>query len=107
MYGDSLWNGLAIGAGIGAGAALISDPHYRPCTNDRAARCADAQIPQRLLAVGAMAAAGAGIDALYRRRHPVYVAPDEASTGAVRIIILPAPGRFGLGLSVDVDLALR
>jgi hypothetical protein len=67
-YGDSLWNGLAIGAGIGAAAALISDPQYRPCDNRPAERCADAQIPQRLLLIGAMGAAGAGIDALYLQR---------------------------------------
>jgi hypothetical protein len=73
--GDSPWNGIAIGAGIGAAAALISDPQYRPCRNDPAARCANAQIPQRLLFVGAMGVGGAGVDALYRRRHLVYLVP--------------------------------
>jgi hypothetical protein len=75
--GDSLWNGMLIGVAVGASAMLIPDPRYEPCTNDTRKLCANSQIGQRVLAVGIMGAAGAGLDALISRRHFVYLAPGE------------------------------
>jgi hypothetical protein len=106
-YGDSLWNGIAIGAGIGAASALISDPQYRPCHNRPAVLCADAQIPQRVLMIGVMGAAGAGIDALYRRRHLVYQAPNQTSKCAMRLLILPVSGHLTVNVVVELDLTRR
>lgn len=65
-YDDSLWNGLLIGVGVGASTLLISDPTYERCTKDPRNVCANPQIGERVLAVGVMGAAGAGIDALIR-----------------------------------------
>jgi hypothetical protein len=69
--------------------------------------CADARIPQRLLMIGAMGAAGAGIDALHRRRDLVYLARNQTSPPARRMVILPAPGRLDLHVVVGFDLTRR
>ena len=75
--GDSLWNGLLIGVGVGASAMLMADPRYERCTTGTQKLCANSQIGQRVLAVGILGAAGAGIDALIGRRKSVYLAPDR------------------------------
>jgi hypothetical protein len=105
-YGDALWNGMAIGAGIGAVDALISDPRYRPCPDRPEMRCADAQVGERLLLVGVMSAAGAGIVALHRNRRLVYLAPGQSATSA-RWLIRPALSRSSFGLVVDVAVTHR
>jgi hypothetical protein len=106
-YGDALWNGMAIGAGIGTVDALISDPRYRPCPDRPERQCADAQVSQRLLLVGVMGAAGAGIDALHRHRHLVYQTPGQTRTTPARWLIRPALGRSSLGVVVDVAVRGR
>ncbi len=73
--GDSLWNGMLIGVAVGASAMLLADPRYEPCANDAQKLCANAQMAQRVLAIGIMGATGAAIDALISRRHYVYLAP--------------------------------
>lgn len=76
--GDSLWNGLLIGAAAGASAMLLADPTYEPCANDPQKLCANSHVGQRVLAVGVAGAAGAGIDALIGRRRYVYIAPGRS-----------------------------
>lgn len=78
-YGDSLWNGLLIGVAVGTAAVLMTDPKYEPCSNGLPRQCADYQVGQRILAVGIWGVVGAGIDALVRGRHQVYVAADQSS----------------------------
>ena len=76
-YGDSLWNGLLIGAAVGTGGMLIADPTYEHCTNNPQQLCANSQVGQRVLAVAITSAAGAGIDELIRGRHLIYLAPGQ------------------------------
>ena len=52
--GDSLWNGLLIGLGVGVSALLISDPAYERCTNDPRNVCANPHVDERALAVASM-----------------------------------------------------
>lgn len=80
--GDSLWNGLLIGVAVGASAMLLADPTYERCANDAQMLCANAHMGQRVLAVGVMGAAGAGIDALIGRRRYVYLAPGRSPHAA-------------------------
>jgi hypothetical protein len=79
-YGDSLWNGLVIGMAVATPGTLIADPTYGPCPNNERMRCANSLVAQRLLGIGIMGAVGAGIDALIRSRHQVYVAADQAAS---------------------------
>ena len=88
--GDSLWNGLLIGVAVGASAMLMADPTYERCTNDAEKLCPHSQMGQRILAVGIMGAAGAGVDALISRRNDVYLAPDQRSQ-AGRAGAVPLP----------------
>ena len=76
-YGDSLWNGVVIGMAMATPGMLIADPTYGPCTNNARMQCANSRVGQRLLGVGIMGAVGAGIDALMRSRHQVYLAADR------------------------------
>jgi hypothetical protein len=94
--GDPLWNGLAIGAALGVGGALLSDSSCsgRPDCG--------AQIPQRLTFVAVMAAVGAGLDALHRDRTPLYRSP--ARTG---IAIVPIVTLRRAELSIVVDFGRR
>ena len=80
--GDSLWNGLLIGVAVGGSAMLLADPTYEPCATDPQRRCANSHMGQRVLAVGVMGAAGAGIDALIGRRRYVYLAPGRSPQAA-------------------------
>jgi hypothetical protein len=84
-YGDPLWNGLAIGAAVAVPGALIADPTYDPCSNMPQQRCANSQAGQRVLMIGVTAAIGAGIDALIRGRHQVYLSPAGASEPPRRV----------------------
>jgi hypothetical protein len=74
-YGDLLWNGFVIGAAVATPAMLLSDPAKKPCGVNLQRRCGEVQVGQRVLAIGIMGLIGTGIDALIRRRHPVYEAP--------------------------------
>jgi hypothetical protein len=89
--GDSVWNGLLIGAAVGASAMLLADPTYERCANDPQRLCANSHMGERVLAVGVMGAAGAGIDALIGHRRYVYVAPDR-SPHAAETPAVSAPG---------------
>lgn len=106
-YGDSLWNGALIGVAIAIPAMLISDPRYQACTNDPQKLCADAQAGQRALAIGMMGALGAGIDALIRSRHQVYVAAGQPSSAVRRVTISPRFGPSALSLFVTLELSRR
>ena len=78
-YGDSLWNGVLIGAAVGAASALMADPKYEPCPDKPQMRCANLQVGQRILAIGVMGGVGAGVDALIRSRHHLYLAADQSA----------------------------
>jgi hypothetical protein len=97
-YGDSLWNGFLIGAGVGAAAALISDPQYKPCEGQPLTQCADYQVGRRVAIVPVMGAAGAGIDALVRRRHLVYLASNKPSASRARVLFYPVIISSGFGV---------
>jgi hypothetical protein len=103
-YGDSLWNGFLIGVAVGTPGVLIADPPYEVCKDDPQKLCAEPQLGQRVLALAVMGAVGAGIDALIRGRHQVYLAPDRPSGSARRIAISPRLGLTAVGLFVTLDL---
>jgi hypothetical protein len=94
--GDPLWNGLAMGAALGAVGALLPDSS---CGGQP--QCG-AQIPQRLTFFGVMAAAGAGVDALHRDRTILYRSSTRAALGIVPVLMV----RYG-ELSVIVGLSRR
>jgi hypothetical protein len=77
--GDPLWNGLAIGGGIGLLGAILPD---NKCSG-KPLRCADRQIPPRAAFLAAATAAGIGIDALHRDRSVLYRSPSRVT---VRLI---------------------
>lgn len=77
--GDPLWNGLAIGAGVGLLGAILPD---NKCSG-QPLRCDDRQIPQRATFLAGAIAAGIGIDALHRDRTVLYRSPSRVS---VRLI---------------------
>lgn len=99
-YGDSLWNGAIIGAAISVPGAMFADPRYVPCDDNPARGCTDSEGGSRALVVGVGALAGAGIDALIKRRQPVYVAPG-ATRGAIRLIPLLTSRFRGLVIAVE------
>jgi hypothetical protein len=71
--GDSLWNGLAIGAAIGATMVALPDSRYYNC--GATALCTDRQIPERLTFFAGVTVAGIIIDALHRDRTLLYRSP--------------------------------
>ena len=89
--GDPLWNGLAIGAGIGVAGALINDS---PCSGQRSP-CND--VPQRVAFFAVMTAAGITIDALHRDRTVLY-RPSNRVT--LRIVPLVTADRKSLSFTV-------
>ena len=98
--GDSLWNGLAIGAAIGILGAVLPDNRCggQPPT------CDDQQIPQRVTFFGVATAGGIGIDAWRRDRRSLYGSP-----GPVTLTVMPTldRGRRGLSITVGFLHALR
>ncbi len=90
--GDSLWNGLAIGAAVGVLGAILPD---NKCSG-QSVRCDDRQIPARITFFAASTAAGGVIDALHRDRTIVY----ERRGVAVRILPVISPGRRGITVAV-------
>jgi hypothetical protein len=91
--GDPLWNGLAIGAAIGAAAALVPD---NVC-NRQAQTCDGAQVPQRAALFAAAAALGAAIDALHRDRSVLYRSPVR-----VRLQLRPAFTASSVGVALVI-----
>lgn len=78
--GDSLWNGLAIGLGIGATVAALPDPRYYNCGGS--ALCKDQQVPERLTLFAGVTLTGILIDALYRDRTILYQLPSPSQKAA-------------------------
>jgi hypothetical protein len=77
--GDALWNGLAIGAGVGVLGVLLPD---NKC-NGQPPRCDDKQIPQRVAFLAGAIAVGVGIDALQRDRTVLYRSPTRVTVRLV------------------------
>jgi hypothetical protein len=89
--GDALWNGLLIGAGVGALGAVLPD---HPCTRSAPGMtpdCSDPHVAQRLSFLAAMTALGIGLDALHRDHSVLYepgtrpraaIVPDFSSRSA-------------------------
>jgi hypothetical protein len=94
-HGDPVWNGLFIGLGVGAAMALLADPREVRCP-DGSSGCTDTQIGGRLAAVAVSGALGAGIDAMFRSRTPIYRAPESGALLAV----IPLPAHRGAAVLV-------
>ena len=101
-YGDSLWNGFLIGMALATPGMLIADPTYEPCPDNAQMRCANSQVEQRSLAIGIMGGVGAGIDALIRGRHQVYLAADQSAGSRVRVAVTPRVGASTAALFVTL-----
>jgi hypothetical protein len=83
--GDSLWNGLAIGAAFGATAAALGDPRYYECGGS--ALCRDNQIPERVTFIAGATITGILIDWFHRDRRILYRPPSTQtprSAGATK-----------------------
>lgn len=101
-YGDSLWNGFVLGMAVATPGMLIADPTYEPCPNNAQMRCANSQVGQRIVAIGMMGAVGAGIDALIRGHHQVYLAADQSAGLRVRVAVAPRIGASTAALFVTL-----
>ena len=100
-YGDSLWNGTLIGVLIALPGMLIADPQYKPCTTDPSGRCAENDAAYRVAAVGIFGAIGAGIDALMRSRHQLFLAPGQPSARRdLRVEPVLQPNAAGIAVVV-------
>jgi hypothetical protein len=94
--GDPLWNGLAIGAAIGALGVALPDNR---CSGTPPT-CDDKQVPERLIFLAVATAAGIGIDALRRDRTSLYRAPGRLT---LRVIPALAAGRRGVTVGIAVS----
>jgi hypothetical protein len=92
--GDPLWNGLAIGGGVGLLGAILPD---NKCSG-QPLRCDDRQIPQRAAFLAAAIAAGIGIDALHRDRTVLYQSPSR-----VMVRLVPALTAESKSLSIAIS----
>ena len=92
--GDPLWNGLAIGGGVGLLGAILPDNR---CTG-QPLRCDDSQIPQRAAFLAAAIAAGIGIDALHRDRTVLYRSPSRVS---VRLVPSLTAGSKSISVAIS------
>jgi hypothetical protein len=79
--GDPLWNGLAIGAGVGVLGAALPDNR---CSG-QPPRCDDKQVPERVTFAVVAITTGIAVDAWRRDRRSLYGAP-----GRVTLRIIPA-----------------
>jgi hypothetical protein len=93
--GDPLWNGLAVGAGIGLLGVILPD---NKCSG-QPLRCDDRQIPQRAAFLAAAIAAGIGFDALHRDRTVLYRSP-----GRVTIRFVPALTPESKSISIAISM---
>ncbi|HEX7795503.1 MAG TPA: hypothetical protein VF456_14175 [Vicinamibacterales bacterium] len=94
--GDPLWNGLAIGGGVGLLGAILPD---NKCSG-QPLRCDDRQIPQRAAFLAAAISAGIGIDALHRDRTVLYRSPSRVS---IRLV----PALTAESKSVSIAISTR
>jgi hypothetical protein len=94
--GDPLWNGLAIGAGIGLVGAFLPD---NKC-GGQPRRCDDRQIPQRTAFLAAATAAGIAIDAFHRDRTVLYRSPG-------RVIVRLVPSLAAESKSISIAISTR
>lgn len=94
--GDPLWNGLAIGAAIGALGAALPDNR---CSGNPPT-CDDKQVPERLTFLAVATAAGIGIDALRRDRTSLYGSP-----GRLTLSVVPALAHGQKGLSIVIAVS--
>ncbi|MEO8329065.1 MAG: hypothetical protein ABI586_03580 [Candidatus Nanopelagicales bacterium] len=77
--GDSLWNGFAIGAGVGFLSAVLTD---NVCTGPPTASCTGKQVPKRVTIFAVVSAAGAVIDALRRNHTSLYDSPNRVTAAS-------------------------
>ncbi len=94
--GDSLWNGLAIGAGIGLLGAALPD---NKCSGQPVS-CNDRQVPERVTFLAVATAAGIGIDALHRDRTVLYRSP-------ARVTVRLVPTLTPEGKSISIAICAR
>jgi hypothetical protein len=92
---DSLWNGVIIGAGLGALAGTLISFAVTDCSE-----CAGFNVPLTfgVLGAGAGAGIGAGIDAWRQNRAPVTIAP----TRHTRLVVSPVLGKYVRGVVASI-----
>ena len=93
--GDPLWNGLAIGAGVGLLGVILPD---NKC-GGQPTQCDDRQIPERAAFLAASIAAGIAVDALHRDRTVLY-----RSQGGVVVRLVPSMTAETGGISFVISV---
>lgn len=91
--GDALWNGFAIGAGVGVIGAALPDNR---CSGTPP-RCDDQQIPGRIAFLALATAAGVSLDALHRDRRTLYGLPGHVTWKVTPTL---TPGYKGLSVTI-------
>lgn len=95
--GDPLWNGFAIGAGVGFMFVALSD---NVCTGTVTASCTGNQVPKRVAIFAVVAAAGAVIDALRRDHTSLYDSPNRVTGRVVPVLVL---GHKAVSIAIAVS----
>ena len=92
---DSLWNGVIIGAGLGALVGTLVSFAVTDCSE-----CAGFNVPLTfgVLGAGAGAGIGAGIDAWRQKRSPLTIAPK----GTRRLTVAPVLGKDVRGVVASI-----
>jgi uncharacterized protein YcfJ len=92
---DSLWNGVIVGAGLGALVGTLVSFAVSDCSE-----CSGFNVPLTfgVLGAGAGAGIGAGIDAWRQNRSPVTIAPKKAG----RLTVSPVLGKDVRGVVASI-----
>ena len=92
---DSLWNGVIIGAGLGALVGTLVSFAVTDCSE-----CAGFNVPLTfgVLGAGAGAGIGAGVDAWRQKRSPLSIAPK----GTRRLSVAPVLGKDVQGVVASI-----
>lgn len=94
--GDSLRNGVQIGALVGSALGLLA-AGMSDCPGSGGGRCPGTRFAGFVLSTGVYAALGAGIDALVVGRTTLY----EAPAAAPRLALTPSDGRVAMNLRLQ------
>lgn len=92
---DTLWNGIAIGAGLGALAGALGGATAIECSE-----CAGFNVPLTFGVLGA--AAGAGIGAAIDAWRHAPAAPGATTARRLRVTVAPVVGKNGRAIIASV-----